>query len=266
VTDVSMSRAVSEPLFKLPTSVIAHANSLSFSAKLSEQDWLEVGRKLGRAGGTLQWWIGDWWAYGEHRYGDRKAIVEAVDWDGPALQTCMNCATVTRAFWETSRRREVLPHSHHAEVAALPSPEADLLLNEAEAESLSRNALRERVKQVKAYLAQGWTADQRTRKEDAEKGLCVVANKRLDDTLLAWAAAGDRLIEADRSGPWGNPFIMGEDGDRAEVIAKFKTYYWPHKTKLQSRLGELRGKVLACWCHPEPCHGHVIAEAVNNDP
>jgi hypothetical protein len=257
---------------ELPTSVVANSTALTFPTKLTEKDWLEVGRKLGRAGGTLQWWIGDWWAYGEHRYGDRKAIVEADDWSGPSFGTCMNCAAVTRAFMETSRRREVLRFSHHIEVAALPPSEADLLLDEAEAEGLTIRALRERVKQVKAYLAQGWTADQRARKENAERGLCVVTNmreengRRLDEALLAWAAAEDRLIEADRSGPWGNPFIMGEDGDRAEVIAKFKNHYWPHKTGLQSRREELRGKVLACWCHPEPCHCHVIAEAVNDDP
>jgi Domain of unknown function (DUF4326) len=101
------------------------------------------------------------------------------------------------------------------------------------------------------------------------KGLCVVANLRkkngrgLDDALLAWAAAEGRLIKADRKGPWANPFVIGEDGDRAEVIAKFKQHYWPHKTGLQSRREELRGKVLACWCHPEPCHCNIIAEAVN---
>jgi hypothetical protein len=64
----------------------------------------------------VSWWIGDWWAFGEQRYGDRKAITEADDWDGPAFQTCADAAMVCRAF-ETSRRREVLSFTHHAEVA-----------------------------------------------------------------------------------------------------------------------------------------------------
>jgi hypothetical protein len=38
------------------------------------------------------------WAFGEHRYGNRKAIVEAENWDGPAFSTCVNAATVARAF------------------------------------------------------------------------------------------------------------------------------------------------------------------------
>ena len=47
---------------------------------------------------------------------ERKAIVEAEDWEGPDFQTCMNAASVCRAF-ETSRRREVLSFRHYAEVA-----------------------------------------------------------------------------------------------------------------------------------------------------
>jgi hypothetical protein len=43
-------------------------------------------------------------------------IAEAADWTGPSFQTCKN--SVARKF-ETSRRREVLPFTHHAEVAAL---------------------------------------------------------------------------------------------------------------------------------------------------
>ena len=69
---------------------------------------------------------------------------------------------------------------------------------------------------------------------------------------------------ADRRGPWGNPFIIPDDGDRNEVIGKFEKYYWPHKAKLQADAPGLLGKVLGCWCHPEPCHCHVIAKAANH--
>jgi hypothetical protein len=62
------------------------------------------------------------------RYGERKAIVEAEDWEGPDFQTCANAASVCRSF-ETSRRRELLSFRHHAEVAALPPDEADALLD-----------------------------------------------------------------------------------------------------------------------------------------
>jgi len=73
-------------------------------------------------------WIGDWWAFGEHQYGERKALVESEEWTGPAFQTCAHAAAVCRKF-ETCRRRQVVGFFHHAEVAALPPEEADRLLN-----------------------------------------------------------------------------------------------------------------------------------------
>jgi hypothetical protein len=42
---------------------------------LSADDWRALGEQLGRAERSVMWWIGDWWAYGEHRYGDRADIV-----------------------------------------------------------------------------------------------------------------------------------------------------------------------------------------------
>jgi hypothetical protein len=88
------------------------------------------GAALGTVERAVGWWIGDWWAYG-HRYDDRKAIVEAPGWTGSSFQTCMNAASVCRAF-EPSRRREVLSFKHHAEVAALSPKEADEVLDECE--------------------------------------------------------------------------------------------------------------------------------------
>jgi hypothetical protein len=74
----------------------------------------------------LQWWIGDWWIFGSHRYGERKQQVET--WDGPSFQTCEAYGWVCARF-ETLRRRKVLSFTHHREVAALDPAEADLLLD-----------------------------------------------------------------------------------------------------------------------------------------
>jgi N6-adenosine-specific RNA methylase IME4 len=98
---------------------------------LSEAEWRGAGAILGRVERSVSWWLGDWWAFGEKHYGERKAIVEADDWEGPAFQTCANAAAVCRAF-RTSRRREVLSFIHHAEVAGRSPDEADRLLDWAE--------------------------------------------------------------------------------------------------------------------------------------
>ncbi len=64
-------------------------------------------------------------------------------------------------------------------------------------------------------------------------------------------------IRIDRSSKWGNPYKIGRDGTRAEVIAKYEAWI---KTQpaLMAALPELRGKVLGCWCAPKPCHGDVL--------
>ena len=65
---------------------------------------------------------------------------------------------------------------------------------------------------------------------------------------------------------WANPFKIGRDGTRAEVIAKYRAYLQT-RPDLLAHLAELRGKRLACWCAPEPCHGDVRAElAIGLEP
>ncbi len=99
-------------------------------SNMSLEEWRDAGMVLSQFERVAQWWIGDWWAFGEYRYGDRKAIVTASDWTGPSYQTCANAASVCRAF-PTYRRREVLSFKHHAEVAALAPKTADALLDQA---------------------------------------------------------------------------------------------------------------------------------------
>lgn len=62
-----------------------------------------------------------------------------------------------------------------------------------------------------------------------------------------------------RPSKWGNPFIIGRDGTREEVIEKYREYIM-QRPDLLSDLHELKGKVLGCWCKPKPCHGDVLVE------
>jgi uncharacterized protein DUF4326 len=66
-------------------------------------------------------------------------------------------------------------------------------------------------------------------------------------------------------GRWGNPFVVGKDGSREEVIAKHKAWLLsPENKELMSQIHELKGKVLGCWCAPLPCHGDMLAELANS--
>jgi hypothetical protein len=188
---------------------------------LSDDAWVDVGRALGRVRGSVTWWLGDWWAYGEHAYGERKAIVDAEDWEGPKFQTCADAATVCSAF-PSSRRREVLSYSAHRECVVLPAEYQDQVLTWAEEGKRSVREIRDEVRRIRAFLAQGWTQDQLDRKARAEAGECVVANmrqrtngRREDEALLAWVEASDRferIERIDRKTEWGNPFEMPGDG------------------------------------------------------
>lgn len=58
---------------------------------------------------------------------------------------------------------------------------------------------------------------------------------------------------------WANPFKIDKDGNRDEVIEKYRKYILG-KPELLNRLSELKGKTLGCWCSPEPCHGDILKE------
>lgn len=61
-----------------------------------------------------------------------------------------------------------------------------------------------------------------------------------------------------RPSKWGNPFTIGKDGNRSEVIWKYEEWIMT-QPQLLADLHELKGKVLGCWCSPSSCHGDVLA-------
>lgn len=64
-----------------------------------------------------------------------------------------------------------------------------------------------------------------------------------------------------RPSKWGNPYEIGRDGTREEVIQKYREYAEGFSIAVIRR--ELGGKVLGCWCAPKACHGDVLAEMAN---
>jgi hypothetical protein len=71
-------------------------------------------------------------------------------------------------------------------------------------------------------------------------------------------------VRIDRQSKWGNPFIIGRNGDRSEVIAKHRSWLWSEikagRISLEE-LADLHGKTLGCHCAPLPCHGDTLASA-----
>lgn len=65
-----------------------------------------------------------------------------------------------------------------------------------------------------------------------------------------------------RPSKWGNPFAIGRDGTRSEVIDLFEGYLLA-SPELMSALDELRGRDLVCWCAPQACHADVLLHYAN---
>jgi hypothetical protein len=64
---------------------------------------------------------------------------------------------------------------------------------------------------------------------------------------------------------WSNPFKVGRGGTREETIAKYEASLRA-RPELIAALPELRGKDLACWCAPLPCHGDILLRLANQGP
>lgn len=65
-----------------------------------------------------------------------------------------------------------------------------------------------------------------------------------------------------RPSKWGNPFVIGKEGTREQVIEKYRQWLLG-QPDLIAALPELKGKTLACWCAPSACHANVLAELAN---
>lgn len=105
-----------------------------------------------------------------------------------------------------------------------------------------------------------WPEDQLRRRRVVEAGGTVVANQHTqsdDSILIKWATENECLVGIGRGTPWGNPFVIPEDGERDTVCDSYEVYFGL-KFSLHDRVVGLKGKVLACWCYPERCHGDYL--------
>ncbi len=85
--------------------------------------------------------------------------------------------------------------------------------------------------------------------------MCKVLNKHK-------AGVPDGAVYIGRGSKWGNPFRIGGDGDRTNVIAKHGAWLRDQHELLRA-LDELRGHDLVCFCAPQPCHGDLLLRLAN---
>jgi len=64
-----------------------------------------------------------------------------------------------------------------------------------------------------------------------------------------------------RPSKWGNPYAIGRDGSRTQVIQKYRVWVM-NQPQLMASLPELRDKILGCYCKPLACHGDVLVDLI----
>lgn len=79
-------------------------------------------------------------------------------------------------------------------------------------------------------------------------------------------------VRIDRGSPWGNPFELHHESERAAVIARYQAWLSEADSPtaddhgrpfdpvwVREHLPQLQGQRLGCWCKPKACHGDTLA-------
>jgi ParB-like chromosome segregation protein Spo0J len=153
-----------------------------------------------------------------------------------------------------------------AKIAELPKARQNEIISKAKDEGKPvGKEVAKAAKNVVPQSSDDWTESEKQRRAAVERGETVVANKKTDRQLIRWASEKGHFLPIDRGTQWGNPFVMGEDGNRDTVCESFEIYF-SLKPSLQVKIPSLVGKVLGCWCFPERCHGnHLVEQLVEQE-
>jgi Domain of unknown function (DUF4326) len=86
-----------------------------------------------------------------------------------------------------------------------------------------------------------------------------IQEKEIMKTIVVHCKKAAFDIYIGRPSKFGNPFKIGRDGNRAQVIEKYRAWI-SSQSELLAEVKKLKGKRLGYWCKPQACHGDVLAE------
>lgn len=104
-----------------------------------------------------------------------------------------------------------------------------------------------------AAWARGWNGARELKAQRA--AMPKVLNKYKNPSLDA--------VYIGRGSPWGNPFVIGRDGDRDAVCDKYEKMVEANHAYKDRVIEVLRGKNLMCFCAPLRCHGDYLLRIAN---
>lgn len=206
-----------------------------------------IAKHLGVTRKTVSKYVGD---IAERRREVRRAqtsILNAAGWTQKQIAEQVGVKQPTVSEWLS-------------EMSTDPSPITEDLLREAAADlPIDADSIVEEIRQERIFAT--WSDDERGLLKRLRDGETTVVSLRSHANLIAWATDAGLYERVDRKSPWGNPFLLPDDGTRDEVIAAYAEHYLPNKPSLLAKIESLAGKALGCWCAPEACHADVLKEA-----
>lgn len=115
---------------------------LRLPENLPEQEWVSIGQRLLRYERISQWWIGDWAAFGERKYG---ALKEFCELNGYNYGTVRNKSWVSGSIHLTLRRDNIEP-AFFQEISPFKPVDQKKWLKRIESEKLSVGDLRAQIR------------------------------------------------------------------------------------------------------------------------
>ena len=92
----------------------------------------------------------------------------------------------------------------------------------------------------------------------------IINLKNININIKDWIA-DDKNVYVGRPSKWGNPYKISKKTCRKEAVNLFRNHVI-HTKDLADNVGELRGKILGCWCAPDQCHAEVLHQLAGNHP
>jgi hypothetical protein len=164
--------------------VTSTRTGMRFDPLMPIEGWKALGAKIACYSDATSWWLGDWLAFGQMKYGRRYK--EGMALTGLEYQTLRNYAVVARRF-ELSRRRDNLSFQHHAEVCALPDDDQEFWLDTSAEYRWSKTELRRRLRAAAtAHVPTGRARALRLVLEPRREDRWREAAKKSDSDLHSW--------------------------------------------------------------------------------
>lgn len=110
-------------------------------------------------------------------------------------------------------------------------------------------------------------------REGHGQGACASAARRIKLSRKRGFRKPPQAVTVSRPTCWGNPWQVGVHGDQATCVRAHADWLAGERDDapdgkpardVLARIGELRGKDLACWCKlDEPCHADTLLRLAN---